>query len=859
MFRKAVRWGTLLAIVLGGIGGASADDLPARFADPPVEAGMTTYWIWFGPAMTREQIDRDLANMQQAHINGTVLLPMYPLSADDPAKGIRNLPFLSAEYLDILKYAGRQSHEKGMTFDAALGTGWPYGGPWITPDLGARMIRMCDVGQTLKPDEEVVATFGNRRVVSMPTRMMVKRPSIGDEGLVLDHYNPKSLARHLDVVGEKYWHSLNGTNFRIWCDSLEVFNSNWTPGFLDSFRRMRGYDLAPHLEKLFDEPDAEARQVRHDYWQTLSELAAENFYRPLQQWCHAKGVELRAEPYGQPPVSLGSFQYVDQPTGEHYEWRMFNGSRWASSGGHLFGHNIIGAEAWTWIGRPNRFADTLEQLKLTSDMHFVSGVNTLMGVAYYSTPSSAGKPGWVGYNGPYINHTQTWWPYFPLLGRYVQRVSWLLQQGKPVADVALYLPMDDVFAESPASSGLNLYLHGVRHRLHGGPASEFGLSSAIEADTPVVSTIVTGGYNFDGIDSATLPSAEVAGGHLRMGLGDYRIVVLPNLTGMPLADLQKLARFVNEGGCLIATRRLPEVAYGRRSHQADTQSLLRLLREMFAGPHYGQGRAILVADERESLREALATCVEPDLQLERPDHDVSFVHRRLPDQDFYFLANLGSEEKSLLAKFRGRGANVEIWDPMNGAITSGWDGTLHLDPRGSIVVRVASQGSGAAKPAPAPVAAAQELTGTWKLRTEATEMNLERLVSWTEIPGMLHFSGTASYTTDVNLDPQVRGRVVLDLGEVREIAEVVVNGRPAGVAWKRPYRVDVTPLLSPGRNTIEVKVTNLWINAMLGRPRPNYAVLKAQFGERFPDPVEWKQCQPLPSGLLGPVRLMVQP
>lgn len=832
--------------------------LETQFASPPPEAAMTAYWVWFGPAVTREEIDRDLANMKQAHINGTVLLPVYPLSPDDLANGIRNLPFLSDEYLDIVGYTARRARETGMTLDMTLGTGWPYGGPWITPELGARMIRMRDAAQPLKPGEQIVATFGQRSVVAMPTGMTVKRPSVGGEGLVFDHYNPKALTRHLEVVGEKLQAAVGTNGSRFWCDSLEVFESNWTPGFLDSFRRMRGYDLTPHLAKLFDEPDAEARQIRHDYWQTLSELAAENFFRPLQQWCHDKGVELRAEPYGEPPVSLGSFRYVDQPTGEGYKWRTFDGSRWASSGGHLHGHNIIGAEAWTWVGYPNRFDDTLEQLKLTSDMHFVAGINTLMCNSYISSPSSAGQPGWMGYWGPFINHNQTWWPYFPLFSRYVQRVSWLLQQGKPVADVALYLPMDDVFADAPASSGLNLGYLAINKRLHGESLWWAGLRLAMEADTPVVSTIVTSGYAFDGIDSATLPQAKIAGERLQMGLGDYRIVVLPNLTGMPLADLEKLATFVKAGGCVIATKRLPEVAYGGQSHQSDTEALSRLVREMFAGPRYGKGRAILVPDERDSLREALAACAAPDLQLARPDRDVGFVHRHLPDQDFYFIANLGMEEKSLPTKFRSEGKSVEIWDPMSGAITSGWDGTLHLDPCGSIIVRVAARDSDGAKPAPPPVIEPHELAATWKLRTEGKEVSLERLVSWTEIPGLLHFSGTASYSTEVNLDLGNRRRVVLDLGEVREIAEVAINGRPAGVAWKRPYRLDVTGLVRPGRNSIEIKVTNLWINAMLGRPQPDYSALNAKFGVRFPAPVEWKKCSPLPSGLLGPVSIQME-
>ena len=137
-------------------------------------------------------------------------------------------------------------------------------------------------------------------------------------------------------------------------------------------------------------------------------------------------------------------------------------------------------------------------------------------------------------------------------------------------------------------------------------------------------------------------------------------------------------------------------------------------------------------------------------------------------------------------------------------------------------------------------------------------MQLERLGSWTEIPDMLRFSGTATYSTEVNLDlPSRATRVVLDLGDVREIAEVTVNGKPAGVAWKRPYRVDLTGPVRPGRNLIQVKVTNLWINAILGMPEPDYSALNSRFGARFDKPAEWKNFKPFPSGLLGPVRWLL--
>ena len=176
-----------------------------------------------------------------------------------------------------------------------------------------------------------------------------------------------------------------------------------------------------------------------------------------------------------------------------------------SSGAWLFGRNIVSAEAYTWLGIPNRFGDSLAQMKLASDMHFLSGINSLMAVSYVYTPDDARLVDASPYWGPDFNHQQTWWPYFPLLARYVQRVSYVLQQGVPIADVALFLPADDALADAEMSSvpiegtteirferapdskpqftGMNLYF-AVRDRLNHKRRPEFGLQNAIDGGPP---------------------------------------------------------------------------------------------------------------------------------------------------------------------------------------------------------------------------------------------------------------------------------------------------------------------------------------------------------------------------------------
>src|SRR5262249_12886317 len=235
------------------------------------------------------------------------------------------------------------------------------------------------------------------------------------------------------------------------------------------------------------------------FWWPAGGVGEGGFARQVSQWCREHGVAFALEPYGTPSLSLAGARYCDVPWGEQYEWKGFSFSRFAASAGHLAGKKIIGAEAWTWTGIPNRLADSLSDLKLCSDLHFLAGENELTGVDFPYSPRSAGVPGWLPYYGPVMGLNNPQWLCFPELAAYVNRCQWLLRQGRPVADVALYTPTEDVFARGPTDQML-LDFH-LRDRLATGKLTdEFGLAKAFEHHSDVIHTLLTHGYNFDGID-----------------------------------------------------------------------------------------------------------------------------------------------------------------------------------------------------------------------------------------------------------------------------------------------------------------------------------------------------------------------
>jgi len=204
-------------------------------------------------------------------------------------------------------------------------------------------------------------------------------------------------------------------------DSYEAGYQNWTDDILEQFKTRRGYDLPPRLPQLFDDAAPAARGLRFDLWRTLAELTEERFTRTLGDWCRRHSVELEMEPYGQPPNPMTAALHISIPTGEHYEWKGFAVQRYVASMAHIAGRRVVGAEAWTWAGLPNRLGDSLSDIKLVSDMTFLVGANDLTGVDFPYSPESAGAPGWMPYYGPVMGPANPQWRFFPALVAYLDR------------------------------------------------------------------------------------------------------------------------------------------------------------------------------------------------------------------------------------------------------------------------------------------------------------------------------------------------------------------------------------------------------------------------------------------------------
>jgi hypothetical protein len=898
--------------------GLNVPALRESFAHPPDDCRIMMRWWWFGPSATNPELKRELAQMKSVGIGGVEIATLYPLALDDAATGFHNYDYVSDEHLEHLRYAAEEARRLGLRVDVTLGSGWPFGGPHIpvTQAAGALRVEAVPVpaGATsvavpvLEAGEKLMAAFlapptasgtdlkeakalsvpmgarldlpdrsdAERRVlffISSRTGMMVKRPAAGSAGFVLDHYDGGAIANHLHAVGDRLISAFGEhPPYAVFSDSLEDYASDWTPDLLAEFQRRRGYDLTPLLPAIVGDFGPDTAAVRQDWGQTLTELANERYLEPIHEWAQGHHTLFRSQTYGFPPVTLASNRYADLPEGEGKAtvkmWRQFSDTRWAASAGHLFGHNVISSETWTWLHSP-AFRATPLDMKAEADLHFLQGINQLVGHGWPYSPESAGEPGWRMYAAGVFDAHNPWFDVMPDVTAYLQRVSFALRQGKPANDVALLLPEDDVRAsfvakiqkpKSPTSalgfdeSGSNVTIDENMQRF---------------LKNEVIPQILDAGFNLDFIDAETINTIGIP----------YKVLVLPGVDRLPPETYEKIVEFAQHGGIVVATRRLPATAPGLKNAAENSTRIQMLSQTLF----HGQIATGHFVEDEQTLGPQLKGWLKPDFVTTPAIPEVGFIHRHLDSGDLYFVANTSNRRQSFQAAFRTEHSHAEEWDPFTGkafGIANPGRVDFDLEPYESRII-VFSDGLLKAA-APQKTLSTRDISHDWSVSFDNQSQAAEwkDLTSWTDDPKRRYYSGTATYMKTIEIAPAEivpPHLVALDFGEgtpapppttpaefnmrayldspVREAAKVMVNGQPAGYVWHPPFHVDITGLLKSGKNEIQVTVGNTAINELAGTSLPNYRLLYSRYGKEF-EPQGMRDLQPLPSGILGKVSLV---
>ncbi|MDI7776397.1 glycosyl hydrolase [Asticcacaulis sp. EMRT-3] len=848
-----------------------ASPLAEGFIHPPAEARPLVRWWWFGPAVEPGELKREITAMRAGGFGGFEIQPVYPLALDDPAKNIRNLPYLSSDFLKDVRFANSEGRAEGLRVSITLGSGWPYGGPHITPEQASAQIKLLKLAapigggavtlSELRPGEHRIAAFVGHDpqsaqpvdlaalpkladgdtfylFVQTPTGQQVKRAAVGAEGLVLDHMDKAAVAHHLDVVADPLIRAFGDQPpWSVFSDSLEVYGADWTDDMLAQFQKRRGYDLKPHLFDLFyDTPSSAA--VRHDWGQTMTELVDERYLTPITDWAHVHNTLFRAQVYGVPPVSLSSNRFVDLPEGEGPHWRQFSTARWASSANHIYGRPVTSAESWTWL-HTTPFRATPLDIKAEADTLMLEGINQFVAHGWPYTPPKVADPGWSFYAAAVFNDHNPWWGVMPDVTAYLTRMSWLLRQGDNVADVALFLPEDDALAAiTPGKATIN----GQMDRWI----------------TPqLTASLLDAGYNFDYVDAASIAAKGVS----------HKILILPDVARLDPETDARLRDFVAHGGHIIALGRLPDSGTGLMNAATDAATTRATAATLFpAGPTALSG-----------LPAALRALNPPDVAGLPPG--VGFVHRHMASGDIYFIANTTNAPITARPVFRDQPDKGQWWNPVSGQAHLWTGGDVALAPYES---RVFVFGAAADAPVVAEAGASTDLplTTGWRIAfggEKATPLN--HFGSWADDPTRAHFSGTVTYSRRLDLSSrQASGHIVLDFGPgqptappahamgtsarldppVREAAEIFVNGKRAGSVWAAPFVIDLTGLVHAGQNQLEVRVSNTAINELSGRPPADYSALNARYGQRF-SVQGMNRLKPLPSGMMTAPLLEVSP
>ena len=743
----------------------------------------------------------------------------------------------------------------------------------------------------------------------------------GGRGLECDKFNPAAVSLQFDKwFGEAVRQGgpeLAARVLKVFhVDSWECGSQNWSANFPAEFRQRRGYDLLPYLPVLAGVPLQSAdvsERVLADVRQTIAELVNDKFYVTLRDLAHAKGCTFSAEAIAPTMVSDGllHYQHADVPMGEFWlrspTHDKPNDMLDAVSGAHIYGKNIVQAEAFTelklaWDEHPG-------MLKALQDRNYALGVNRLVYHVFVHNPWLDRKPGMtLSGIGLFFQRDQTWWKPGRAWVDYARRCQALLQLGRPVVDVAVFtgeetprraiLPnhlVDDlpgIFGpQAVAAEHQRLANAGLPMREQ---PEKVSASANMETADMLVDPLH--GYAYDSFNKdALLRLAKVENGRIVLpGGASYKLLVVPGTlkmspdsTTMSPEVAERLNELVHTGATVIINRnptRSPSLSMYPAADETvrrELRSLLdsTVLRErrflFYRGPYRG------TSFEPLGLAPDILATNSADSQRAKA---IAWTHRAAPEFDIYFISNQLDSARTINLSLRVAGRQPELWDAVTGEIRPATDWKsengrttlpLRLDRNGSIFVifresttqQSAQNSSNWLETQPV-----QTLAGQWQVRFDpkmggpAQPVTFSQLTDWSKNSdaSISHYSGTATYTQSFRWQPlkqlkQQKGQlsgapspqVYLDLGTVANLAEVRVNGQPCGIAWTPPYRLDITKALKKGDNQLEISVTNTWANRLIGDQA--LPADQRQTWTPAPSPAAGKPL--LPAGLLGPVRI----
>ncbi|MFN6270235.1 MAG: glycosyl hydrolase [Akkermansiaceae bacterium] len=752
------------------------------------------------------------------------------------------------------------------------------------------------------------------RYICNNTGEFLNCPSPNSKGLVIDHLSKEATDTHINYMLDTLARGSKGFGPLkvLMLDSYEVRPAHdWTPEFIKKFNDHSGYDPTlwlPSLSGWTVQNRELSDRFLHDYHKFVGDLMVKNHYARVKELANQRGLQFLAEAghggYSRvdPLKALGA---SDIPMGEFWNHRKNWVTKEAASAANIYGKRLVNAESLTgW----QHWQDGPANYKRSTDIAFCAGLNQITFHTFAHNPPEAGLPGFAYHAGEHFNLNSTWWDQAGPMMEDMSRTSHLLQQGTFVADVCAYYG-----DEAPNLVPARRISPTIKSQWPDEKCAHCGRDKPVDLDTlghgydydfmneEVILTrlqvkdgklVLPEGMSYRVL---VLPKKKTISLEALKKIGEL-VEAGATIIGAKPEGSNSLRGYPK---CDNEVKALANQIWGNCDG------------EKVKSHSYGKGKVFWNV----SISEVLTGMkVERDFIAEgiaNSDQHIDYIHRSTGEEEIYFVSNSALTREVVRCRFRvGSGYVPSFWNPEKGSVTPCHayevkDGftyiTLDLPAASSVFVifikgdekdhivellssnpdaldildvsenQISTQvwsageysfktakgrkGSIAVKNIPAD----QPIVSPWNVkfpkdRGAPESITMDKLTDWSKHSdlGVKYFSGTATYQNTFTLKAIPKNPIILDLGSVKEVAVVTVNGKQAGVLWKEPYRIDISSLTQSGENQIEIAVINTWNNRLVGdaSAKPEERITRTNLSNKF-NP----KSPLLSAGLLGPVLL----
>lgn len=804
------------------------------------------YWWWPGSAVNKPDLRANLQKYAEAGFGGLHIIPIYGVRGEEG----NFINFLSPKWLEMVDFTVREAEKLGLGIDMTLGTGWPFGGPDVNHKNAAKTF-------------ELVYDADNQpSLKSKNTKQQVKRAAPGGEGLVLDHFDKENVEQYLSKFDSVF--SKNNIGIRaFYNDSYEVYGADWTEHFFLKFKNRRGYSLEPYLsifENKKEYSEAE-KQIYSDYQLTISELLLEEFTIPFNDFAQKHGKITRNESHGSPGNVLDLYAVNNIPETEFFGSKPFDiplyrqdseyresqfgrPNKWvlklASSPANIYQKKLVSSETATWLG--NHFKVSLSQIKPIIDESFLGGVNHIFYHGAPYSPMAEPWPGWLFYASTNFNFNSHFWNELPLLNKYIENCQFLLQNCKHDNEILVYFPVQVIW-HKPKKGVYTMDVHNIEKN---------GIFN--EKYRSLLSQLETSGYAFDFVSDKQILALSEG----KLGEFGYKSIVIPEIEYLPLETLLSLKILQKNGIKVLFEKRLPQKTTGFLNFEVNQK-------------RFSIEKMSFTSSRADNIIKALNTY---NLKKEiMPQVGLEYIRKKLPSGTIYFVANQGNKFSEGDLIFDTKYKNALILDPAKGKNFesipfSNKTLRLKLLSGQSCFILLTNE----VRPAIQNYELNNfknkiQLSNNWQFKFSNSwpsishEFNMDSLKSWTQIPDSMaqYFDGYGEYSNNFSVPAQNIGqKAKIELGDVRETAEVWLNGTNLGTAWCLPFVLDIPTGILKKENDIKIKVRNLSANHI--RYLDQQKVLWKKFYDINMVNIQYKPFDasgwdPVPSGLFGPVSI----